>query len=279
MVLNNSEKNRSGESGRPWIFLLGTIIWTWILYSIPIITGGNLFRFFYVLLYALGGLGPLIVSAVLIANNMWDRDSSVSSFIKLSLDPRTLSLRWYTIIVLLVIVLTIGPLFFEPNKLVEEGLFEYLNILFLLIGAIFGGLEELGWRGYAQESLQRKFPIIVSGLVIGIFWVVWHLPLFFMEGTYQSTLGIGIPAFWDFNISIIIVSPVYAWIYNSAGSITFAAVLYHALGNIAGELIRDSSRIFSTSLNLIVLIIIIISAWGWINQKKIINNENTGSES
>ena len=50
--------------------------------------------------------------------------------------------------------------------------------------------EELGWRGYAQERLQTSFNPILSSLIVGVIWGLWHLPLFLMPGTSQHELGI-----------------------------------------------------------------------------------------
>ena len=48
-------------------------------------------------------------------------------------------------------------------------------ILFYLYSIIFGGLsEEPGWRGFALPRLQAKFSPLVSSLILGVFWAVWH---------------------------------------------------------------------------------------------------------
>jgi membrane protease YdiL (CAAX protease family) len=44
----------------------------------------------------------------------------------------------------------------------------------LLLGPL---AEELCWRGYALDALQEKWGALVSSLVLGFFWPLWHLPL------------------------------------------------------------------------------------------------------
>ncbi|MEF8832353.1 MAG: type II CAAX endopeptidase family protein [Candidatus Thermoplasmatota archaeon] len=258
----NEEKNRS----RPWIFLIGTIIWTWGFYSIIFITGGELFAFPNVLFYALGGIGPLAISSILVGKDRRERDNTVGEFLKRSLDPTTLLPRWYLGALFLVILIAFLPLLFEPSTLLEKGVFETGPALFLLIGAIFGGLEEIGWRGYAQESLQKRMPILTSSLIIGLFWAVWHIPLFFMDGTYQATLGVNTMAFWAFNIGVIAGSPVYAWLYNSSGRVVFIAVFYHALGNILGELTRDGPILADSGFELGIALLLVIISWNWMKR-------------
>ena len=37
--------------------------------------------------------------------------------------------------------------------------------------------EELGWRGCALPRLQARLSTLASSLILGLVWVVWHLPL------------------------------------------------------------------------------------------------------
>ncbi|MFC1879724.1 type II CAAX prenyl endopeptidase Rce1 family protein, partial [Chloroflexota bacterium] len=43
---------------------------------------------------------------------------------------------------------------------------------FVLTGGIN---EESGWRGFAIPRLQARYPVIVSGLIVGYLWAFWHL--------------------------------------------------------------------------------------------------------
>jgi len=47
---------------------------------------------------------------------------------------------------------------------------------------ILGGTEELGWRGVLQPRLQQQMSVFTAGLVIGVMWWAWHVPLFFTGG-------------------------------------------------------------------------------------------------
>jgi len=261
-------KNSNKKYPKPWIFLIGTIVWTWTFYSISFITEQKPFQFPIVIFFAIGGLGPLIVSSILVSKGYGNNSDSASEFLKDSLDPRKLSLRWYLILTAMVLILVISPLLFDISTVAEEGLIARGPVLFLSIGAIFGGLEEIGWRGYAQDSLQRRFSVLGASLIIGVFWALWHLPLFFMEGTYQAGLGVGTSAFWAFNTAIIVSSPIYAWLYNRSGKITFAAVFYHATSNVMRELIIDVDVVFSVGVEAFIAILLIIVFWRMMGQKK-----------
>lgn len=72
-------------------------------------------------------------------------------------------------------------------------------ISFIAYIFIFGPLpEDLGWRGYVLDELQERMNAVVASLVLGTLWAIWHLPLFFMNGTYQNEMGFGTAAFGQF---------------------------------------------------------------------------------
>lgn len=81
----------------------------------------------------------------------------------------------------------------------------------LLSGILFGGLEEPGWRGFAQVHLQERFAWHLASLVVGFMWVLWHAPLFIIPGTTQSDIPITYFALMGIGLSI-----VFAWAFNWA---------------------------------------------------------------
>jgi len=252
----------------PWVYLIGTVIWTWIFLSLTFFTGQNYLEFPTVLLSLIGGLGPLFMSLALIKLGYWDKDldKTPSQFIRRVLNPLTLQSSWYLYVIILILLLRTIPILINNFLYNEIGFFDAGPMIFILIGVIIGGMEEIGWRAYALEGLQRKVPIILASLIIGFFWAIWHLPLFFMEGTYQYQLGVGTKAFWSFHIGILVGSPIYAWLYNKSGRVAFVVVLYHALGNLSGELFVNVSLI-----NLLVevglVLLLTIFSWKWMRKK------------
>jgi membrane protease YdiL (CAAX protease family) len=263
------DRQRAEQSGpAPWLYLFGVLAWTWTFHGIVALTGQSLFQFPTVILALLGALGPSIVAGLLVVRGRWDPalDPTVGAFFRRAFDPRALPWRWYLWIVGLVLVLAAGPVLLDPATLRERGLIEPGAGVTLFIGFLFGALEEPGWRGYAQEGLQRRMPVVVASLVIGVFWAAWHLPLFIIAGTYQAGLGVGTPAFWAFHLGIVAGSPVYAWLYNAAGRITLAAVLYHALSNVVRELVADPSDVAEVGVEAALALFVTLAAWRWMRR-------------
>jgi membrane protease YdiL (CAAX protease family) len=89
----------------------------------------------------------------------------------------------------------------------------------------FGPLpEELAWRGYALDSLQVKWKALTSSLMLGTAWTVWHLPLFFIQGSYQHSLGLGTGQFWLYMMDKVPLSILMTWIYNYNRRSTLSAI-------------------------------------------------------
>lgn len=42
--------------------------------------------------------------------------------------------------------------------------------------------EELGWRGYVLNELQKKYSALKSALIVGVLWGISHTPLWFASG-------------------------------------------------------------------------------------------------
>ena len=96
--------------------------------------------------------------------------------------------------------------------------------LFFLINTILGGpiAEEYGWRGYAQPRLQKKFSPLLSGLILGLFWSLWHLPLFMFlpKAVGQMPIMAYMPL-------MITVGVIFSWLFNKTRGSVLLAILLH----------------------------------------------------
>ena len=115
--------------------------------------------------------------------------------------------------------------------------------LMLVIPGMGGAWEEPGFRGYALGRLEERFGLSVAPLVLGVFWIVWHLPLFLA--------GI---ILWSDVITILAVSVVIAAVYHVGRESVLIAMLMHATNNtVGGEFARQLfSGADAAQLNLFV---------------------------
>lgn len=108
------------------------------------------------------------------------------------------------------------------------------SILTFLFFSIFTGAtgEEPGWRAYATPRLQHHLGALGASVVLGVIWAMWHLPLWFLEGTPQY----GLP-FAPFAISCVAETILLTWIFNNTEGSLAMASLFHFSINASGSLV------------------------------------------
>jgi uncharacterized protein len=109
----------------------------------------------------------------------------------------------------------------------------------IIILTILAGMgEEFGWRGFALPRLQARHNALVSSLIIGLVWGIWHIPLFLVQGTiqYKWQLEVGlIPAILGYTMFLLAWSIQYTWVFNNTkGSVLLAAVVHGAVNALNG---------------------------------------------
>lgn len=92
----------------------------------------------------------------------------------------------------------------------------------LLMQGVFAIGEELGWRGWLQNSL-RPLGFWPAALVTGLLWALWHLPV-------VLALGLEGPVMVSYLGTIVAVAPLLAALRAGSGTV-WVAVLGHGLLN------------------------------------------------
>ena len=98
-------------------------------------------------------------------------------------------------------------------------------IVYSPVMILFGGLEEIGWRGFLQTKLEDKFGALTSTLMICAIWILWHIPLCYIKGTYQYS-----GSFLWFAASLIGTDFSLAAIHRVGKSI-LPCIIFHSVGN------------------------------------------------
>ena len=128
-------------------------------------------------------------------------------------------------------------------------------LLLLLLAAAF---EELGWRGYAFDSLQSRFNYLTASLVFSLLWSLWHFPLIFVKDSYQyaifhQNIWYGV----NFFISIIPMGVIISWFCLKNRKSVIAAILFHFMINMSQEIleISQATKCIQTA------VLLIVAAW------------------
>jgi uncharacterized protein len=106
----------------------------------------------------------------------------------------------------------------------------------------FGGPlnEEPGWRGFATPQLQAKYSPLITGLIIGVIWTIWHFPLH-----VTAFYGDGVNGFlfrFIFNVPLGIL---FTWLYNRSGGNLFACILLHTSINATSAMFGGNNGLYA----------------------------------
>jgi len=136
-----------------------------------------------------------------------------------------------------------------------------LGVYFVQVLLFQGPLqEEFGWRGYALDRLQSRFSALISSIILGLMWGVWHLPYLFWIGD-----EVIYELLWAFMLSNIIISIGMTWLYNNTGGSLLVALLHHTMFNFSNYLFpaletQTGSMVYT--ILMIVGMIVMIRVWG-----------------
>ncbi|MBX3183774.1 MAG: CPBP family intramembrane metalloprotease [Polyangiaceae bacterium] len=90
----------------------------------------------------------------------------------------------------------------------------------LAMGLALSVAEEVGWRGYALPRLRARFGAVMGSAILGVVWLVWHVPMFVGQGVPLSLM---VPMLWLF----IGGSLFFTWLDARTSGSLFVAVLAH----------------------------------------------------
>ncbi|HEX9615939.1 MAG TPA: type II CAAX endopeptidase family protein [Anaerolineales bacterium] len=244
MDSTTSQEGRPVSSrARPGLFFFLVYGFTWLFWVPAAVWGAPEPDALTLMLHYLGGAMPFLVTLALLFLRH-DRPFRLD-FWRRAVDPRRIGWPWLAFTLLVVPALTglaaladrlLGGPGLELEALARFSGQPLALLSYAVFLLLFGPLpEELAWRGYALDGLQRGWSALRASLALGLLWAGWHLPLFFIEGSYQS--GRREPYFaLLFALGILAQSVVMTWIYNNTHRSTLSAVLVHLMVNFVGEL-------------------------------------------
>jgi uncharacterized protein len=220
----------------PWKYFLIAYTFSWTIWLPAVLASYGFFELNIpsTLIIGIGAFGPLV--GAFAGTYRQEKREGVIRLLKkaIILDFNKL----WLIAAFLLLPLLIGVSFFIYTVLAGNEAFPQMPLimqpwlilpLFLFSVLALGALqEEFGWRGYALEKIAKRFNALLSSLILGAFWALWHLPLFFIEGTMQSRVP-----FVVFFINVLSTSVLYTWLYNNTKKSLFAVLIFHGMHNTA----------------------------------------------
>ncbi len=215
-----------------------------------------------------GLLAPFVVSLAFIysSGNSVLKKNFVERLTNIKLiNPRTLPvivlLMPLSVLVSIAISLPFGGSV-EQFQLADGFSFSTGVVPVLAVLVLAAGLEELGWRGYAFDSLQSRYNFLTASIVFSLLWSLWHFPLIFVKDSYQYEILQQNAWFAvNFFVSIIPMGIIISWVCLKNNKSVVAAAFFHFLVNISLEafaVTQTTKSIVTGVLTLVVIGIIVI---------------------
>ncbi len=231
MNINGSEQRDSCHLSLIRFFGL-TILISWGLW-IPEAAYARGFSPVYISVFLsviIGGFAPSLSAIVLTALD--DGPAGIGRLFK-PLTHWRVSILWYAAalflpLLIIVCAMLLSSLWGMPPSILFGNINWVSVIPLFLFTMIFGGPlgEEIGWRGYLLPHLLKSKGDRLAGLIVGIVWGLWHLPLFFIPDSVQAR----VPIAW-FMSSILAESLIYTWLYQRTGGSLLIMIIFHAAIN------------------------------------------------
>jgi membrane protease YdiL (CAAX protease family) len=237
MATTAATPSRTATSTKGRAFPLGYFVlafaFTWSFWWLAVLEARGLIPPLPVPALFIGAFGPMVAAVVLTV-----RESGRAGL--RSLLGRVTRWRvapvWYGVALLGPIALQLAAMALhvalggqppDPSAMVAALPGVVLLTAYMLVQVGIG--EEVGWRGYALPRLQAGHGALVSSMILGSIWTLWHLPLFFDPAT-----GYSITPFWVFLFFLLPVSVLITWVFNSTGGSVLVVMILHAVLNASG---------------------------------------------
>lgn len=259
-----SDKNTEQYRYRPVLFFVAAYFFTWIFWIPAIFAPVSVSP----VLMLIGLIAPAVVSTVFVMVSgsdalKQDLKNKIVGFYKV----RWINVLWAVIVFALVIVCSIllSLLFgqsLDQFSFTEDFSFTGVGVAGAFISITVASIiEEVGWKGYCEDSIGNYMNWFWESMIFGALWSLWHLPLIFIQGTYQAGLMVNPLYVINFFVSGIPMGFVITWVYLASDRSILACMIFHLFVNFMQEKIAmtPETKCVETIVITVVTVIIVIA--------------------
>ena len=219
----------------PLGYFVVAFAFTWFFWWLAVLEARGMISSLPVPAQALGVFGPLVAAVILTARERGRAGlrSLLGRIVRWRVAP-----VWYGVVLLGPVLLYLISMALEvvlggrspsPGALIGALPMVLVYAAYMVVFVAIG--EEVGWRGYALPALQARYGALVSSVILGTMWALWHLPLFFNPDLFYSDLPFVVQLAIQVAWAIL-----FTWVFNSTGGSVLMAILLHAVLNASGQL-------------------------------------------
>lgn len=261
---------------RPVLFFICAYFFTWIFWIpaifVPETTGS--------VLMLIGLIAPAMVSTIFVLVSGSDElkkdlKDKIISFYKV----KWINVFWAVVVFALIVVFSILLSLLFGQSLKQFSFTDDFSFTGVGIGTAFvtitlaSIIEEVGWKGYCEDSIGQYMNWFWESLLFGALWSLWHLPLIFIQGTYQAGLMVNPLYVINFFISGIPLGYIITWVYLVSDRSILACMIFHLFVNFMQEKIAmtPETKCLETIVVIIATVIIVMC-----NKKMFFETDHVG---
>ena len=264
--MNANTANTNTEASyryRPVLFFTLAYLFTWIFWIPAIFIPGNPGA----LLMLIGLFAPAVVSTVIIltsGSDLLKKDLKVKliGLYKVKWKNVFLAILQFAGIVVCSILLSLAfGQSLDQFAFTEDFSFTGVGIAGALASCTIAAiLEEVGWKGYCEDSIGAYMNWFWESMIFGALWALWHFPLLFIKGTYQAGLMVNPMYVVNFFVSAVPMGFIITWVYLASDRSILACMIYHMVVNLLQEKVAmtPETRCVETIVVTVVAAVIVI---------------------
>jgi membrane protease YdiL (CAAX protease family) len=96
----------------------------------------------------------------------------------------------------------------------------------IFFGIPAGFFEEIGWMGFAFPRMSQTRSPPSAGILLGLLWGLWHLPVVDFLGAASPHGRYLLPYFAAFTCAMTAIRVLIAWLYAKSGSVLLCQVMH-----------------------------------------------------
>jgi membrane protease YdiL (CAAX protease family) len=96
----------------------------------------------------------------------------------------------------------------------------------VVFGLLAGGLEEIGWTGFATPRLLKRHSLLKAGFILGLLWAFWHIlaDLTFNFNSMGPVWPLWLITYWI--LPLIAYRMLMTWVYAHTQSLLVAQLMH-----------------------------------------------------
>ena len=230
---NMNTANNEKYKYRPVLFFLMAYLFTWIFWVPAIFVNETLGS----VLMVLGLFAPPVVSTVFVlvsGSDVLKRDlrNKLIGFYKVKWGNVAISIVVFAVIIVCSILLSLAfGQSLDQFSFTDDFSFTGVGIGSALVTITLASIiEEVGWKGYCEDSIGEYMNWFWESMVFGALWSFWHFPLIFIKGTYQAGLMVNplyVINFFISGIPLVMLFYKYATMFQKRNGY-FCSVIWSA---------------------------------------------------